>query len=348
MTKLKTITDSLFEIQNASDQDLLWLISTDEPFEYLSLKADEKRKAFYGNKVYIRGLIEVSNYCKNNCYYCGIRAGNKNVNRYRLTKEEILSCCQTGYELGFRTFVMQGGEDVHFTDSFVCDIVGDVKTLYPDCAVTLSLGERSFESYKLFKEAGADRYLLRHETADTMHYSKLHPENLSLESRKECLYNLKTLGYQVGSGFMVGSPYQKAEHLLCDLRFLQELMPDMIGIGPFICHKDTPFKNEPNGSLLLTVKMIAILRLMFPYALIPATTALASLDVCGREMGLKSGANVVMPNLSPQDVRKHYNLYNNKAHSGSEAAESLELLKKSVNRIGYEVVCDIGNVKKNN
>lgn len=305
--------------------------------------ADKIRREHYGDKVYIRGLIEVSSYCKNNCLYCGIRAGNKNAQRYRLTEEEILSCCKEGYALGFRTFVMQGGEDNFFTDEFMCRVIYKIKSLYPDCAITLSLGERSYESYKALKSAGADRYLLRHETANDIHYSKLHPDGMKLSDRKKCLFNLKELGYQVGSGFMVGSPFQTHENLAEDLLFLKELEPQMIGIGPFIKHKDTPFKDEESGSLYLTLKMISILRLMFPKALIPATTALSSISPQGRELGLKAGANVVMPNLSPGEVREKYSLYNDKAYSGSEAAESLAILKKLVNKAGYEVVVDRGD-----
>jgi biotin synthase len=305
--------------------------------------ADKIRREHYGDKVYIRGLIEVSSYCKNNCLYCGIRAGNKNAQRYRLTEEEILSCCKEGYCLGFRTFVMQGGEDNFFTDEFMCRVIYKIKSLYPDCAITLSLGERSYESYKALKSAGADRYLLRHETANDIHYSKLHPDGMKLSDRKKCLFNLKELGYQVGSGFMVGSPFQTHENLAEDLLFLKELEPQMIGIGPFIKHKDTPFKDEESGTLYLTLKMISILRLMFPKALIPATTALSSISPQGRELGLKAGANVVMPNLSPGEVREKYSLYNDKAYSGSEAAESLAILKKLVNKAGYEVVVDRGD-----
>ncbi|MBO5743014.1 MAG: [FeFe] hydrogenase H-cluster radical SAM maturase HydE [Clostridia bacterium] len=305
--------------------------------------ADKIRRENYDDKVYIRGLIEVSSYCKNNCLYCGIRVGNKNAMRYRLTQDEILSCCKVGYDLGFRTFVMQGGEDNHFTDEFMCGVIYKIKSLYPDCAITLSLGERSYESYRELKNAGADRYLLRHETANDNHYSRLHPEGMNLTDRKKCLFNLKELGYQVGSGFMVGSPYQTWETLAQDLLFLKELKPQMIGIGPFISHKDTPFKNEKSGSLYLTLKLISILRIMFPKSLIPATTALSSISPVGREMGLKAGANVVMPNLSPEDVRAKYNLYDNKAYSGSEAAESLAILKSLVENAGYRVVVDRGD-----
>lgn len=334
------------EYINVSDmkkEELSQLVSLKGDDTELYKTADKIRRENYGDKVYIRGLIEVSSYCKNNCLYCGIRAGNKNAMRYRLSEEEILSCCKAGYELGFRTFVMQGGEDNHFTDEFMCRVIYKIKSLYPECAVTLSLGERSYESYKALKEAGADRYLLRHETANDNHYSRLHPEGMKLSERKKCLFNLKELGYQVGSGFMVGSPYQTWETLAEDLLFLKELEPQMIGIGPFISHKGTPFKNKESGSLYLTLKLISILRLMFPKALIPATTALSSISPVGREMGLKAGANVVMPNLSPEDVRAKYNLYDNKAYSGSEAAESLAILKNLVENAGYRVVVDRGD-----
>jgi len=324
-------------------KELAEFISNTGDDSKLYSEADKVRRQNYGDKVYIRGLIEISNYCKNNCLYCGIRAGNTCVERYRLTKEQILYCCHAGYELGFRTFVLQGGEDTHFTDEFMCLLIYEIKNLYPDCAVTLSLGERSFDSYKKMYDAGADRYLLRHETANENHYSRLHPENMQLSVRKECLFNLKEIGYQVGSGFMVGSPFQTSENLAEDLLFLKELNPHMIGIGPFISHKDTPFKDKQNGSLYLTLKMVSILRLMFPKAVIPATTALSSISPEGRELGLKAGANVVMPNLSPGDVRSKYSLYDNKAYSGSEAAESLELLKDLVKKSGYRVVVDRGD-----
>lgn len=330
-------------ISSFNKKELTEIISQTNDDTELYMQADKIRRQHYGDKVYIRGLIEISNYCKNNCLYCGIRAGNSLAHRYRLGREEILDCCKEGYELGFRTFVMQGGEDVHFTDEFMCSLIYEIKSLYPDCAITLSLGERSFESYKAMHMAGADRYLLRHETASESHYQKLHPQNMKLSERKKCLFNLREIGYQVGSGFMVGSPFQTYENLADDLLFLKDLQPHMIGIGPFISHCDTPFKNEKNGTLYLTLKMISLLRLMFPKALIPSTTALSSISPVGREMGLKAGANVVMPNLSPQSVRSKYNLYNGKAYSGSEAAESLALLKELVENAGYRVVKDRGD-----
>lgn len=340
------LTEKLLRTQNLTDEEFLCLLNTDEEDMALRSCADMVRRANYGDAVYIRGLIEFTNYCKNNCYYCGIRRDNKKVLRYRLKKEDILECCHEGYGLGFRTFVMQGGEDMTFSDADICDIVSSIKSKYPDCAVTLSLGERSKESYQAFFDAGADRFLLRHETATEDHYKKLHPENLSLKTRKECLFNLKEIGFQVGSGFMVGSPYQTMENLVADLRFLQELQPDMIGIGPFITHEDTPFCKFKSGNLELTLKLVSILRLMFPYALIPSTTALGTIHPEGREMGLKAGANVVMPNLSPKGVRKLYTLYDNKICTDEEAAESVERLKKRVENAGYRVVTDIGNVKE--
>ena len=291
-------------------------------------------------------MIEFTNYCRNNCYYCGIRRSNRNAERYRLTKEEILICCDEGYKLGFRTFVMQGGEDPYYTDEMICDIVSEIKRRYPDCAVTLSIGEKSRESYRSFYDAGADRYLLRHETADPAHYGKLHPAEMSLENRKRCLFDLKEIGYQVGSGFMVGSPYQTTENLVEDLRFLQKLSPDMIGIGPYVTHAQTPFASFENGSVELTLRLLSVLRLMFPYVLLPSTTALGTLHPQGRELGLKAGANVVMPNLSPVKVRKLYELYENKICTGEEAAQCRGCLEKRVEAAGYKIVTDIGNVKR--
>ena len=328
------------------DEALAALIDTDEFDDLLFEAADRVRREIYGDEVYIRGLIEFSNYCKNNCYYCGIRRDNHKADRYRLSKDEILECCREGYELGFRTFVLQGGEDPYYTDELVCDIVGAIRKAYPDCAITLSMGEKPRESYQAYFDAGANRYLLRHETADEEHYRKLHPESMSLAYRKECLFNLKDIGYQVGSGFMVGSPYQTTENLVADLRFLQELSPDMIGIGPYLTHEDTPFRDMENGSFKLSLRMVAILRLMFPYALIPSTTALGTIDPLGREMGLRAGANVVMPNLSPVSVRKLYKLYENKICTGEEAAQCIGCLERRVESAGYRIVTAVGNVKR--
>lgn len=345
LNDINNILNELFNTKNASDEDLKTLIDIDDA-DYLREKAVERRKEYYGTDVYTRGLIEFTNYCKNNCRYCGIRAANKNQSRYRLTRDDILSCCDEGYALGFRTFVLQGGEDMYYTDDMICDIVSSIKKNHPDCAVTLSIGERSRESYQAYFDAGADRYLLRHETADEEHYKRLHPESMSLENRKRCLFDLKEIGYQVGSGFMVGSPYQTLDNLVSDLRFLQRLMPDMIGIGPFLPHADTPFKDCEKGSLKRTLNLISILRLMFPYALIPATTALGTLHPIGREMGIKAGANVVMPNLSPVGVRKLYSLYDNKICTGDESAECRSCLDNRMKGIGYGLTVDIGNVKR--
>lgn len=323
--------------------ELLKQYDNKEVADRLAQEAVRLRKENYGEKVFIRGLIEFTNYCKNNCYYCGIRGGNKNAVRYRLSKEEILSCCENGYELGFRTFVLQGGEDLHYTDELMADIVREIKQKYPDCAVTLSIGERSYESYKILKEAGADRYLLRHETANEQLYGYLHPSNLSLKNRMKCLQDLKSLGYQVGAGFMVGSPTQTLENLAEDLVFLKKFEPQMVGIGPFIPHHDTKFAEEAAGSVELTVFLLSIIRIILPKVLLPATTALATASEDGREKGLKAGANVVMPNLSPTDNRKKYDLYDNKVSTGGEAAESLEILDRLIEKAGYRMVKERGD-----
>ena len=304
-----------------------------------------ERKKYYSNTVFIRGLIEISNICKNNCLYCGIRRDNRDCERYRLTKEEIISCCKEGYELGFRTFVMQGGEDAYFTDDILCDIITSVKKEYPDCAITLSLGERSYESYKRLYDAGADRYLLRHETADKEHYARLHPENMSFDTRMSALDDLKKIGYQVGCGFMVGSPYQTSESLAKDLKFIEKFKPQMCGIGPFIPHKATPFASESAGSVDFTCYLLSIIRLISPKILLPATTALGSIEENGRERGILAGANVVMPNLSPYESRKKYELYNNKLFGSAESAQAIDDLRKRMNAIGYEIVVDRGDAK---
>lgn len=314
--------------------------------QFLAEKARAARERHYGKAVYIRGLIEVSNICKNNCLYCGIRAGNSACDRYRLSAEEILLCADEGYSLGFRTFVIQGGEDSAFTDDFVCGIIEKIKLKYPDCAVTLSLGERSFESYKRMFDSGADRYLLRHETADKEHYEKLHPSQMSFDNRMECLYTLKKIGFQTGCGFMVGSPFQTNALLAKDLKFVEEFAPDMCGIGPFIPHASTPFADYPAGSAELTCYLLSIIRLIHPKILLPATTALGTIIPNGRERGIISGANVVMPNLSPVGVRKKYELYDNKICTGDEAAQCIKCLSARVASTGYEIVTDRGDVKK--
>lgn len=309
----------------------------------LKQNAASVSRAFFGSKIYTRGIIEFTNYCKNNCLYCGIRAGNTKADRYRLTKDEILNCCKTGYELGFRTFVLQGGEDPYYSDDMIADIVHSIKTAYPDCAVTLSIGEKEYDTYKLWRAAGADRYLLRHETADNDHYRKLHPEGMSPEHRKQCLSNLKMLGFQTGAGFMVGSPFQTTENIADDLLYLSELKPHMIGIGPFIHHDQTPFAREKDGSVELTLFLLSVLRSMFPKVLLPATTALGTLSPDGREQGVLCGANVIMPNLSPVIDRKKYSLYNNKICTGEEAAECRACLDRRVKSIGYTLTVARGD-----
>ncbi|ACL77479.1 [FeFe] hydrogenase H-cluster radical SAM maturase HydE [Ruminiclostridium cellulolyticum] len=345
---MKELIDKLYETQVLERKELVHLLNnfSADISDYLFEKSRLVAKNNFGNSIYTRGLIEFTNFCKNDCYYCGISKSNKNADRYRLSMEEILSCCETGYELGFRTFVLQGGDDGYYSVDKVVEIIKKIKSAYPDCAITLSIGEHSYESYKKFYEAGADRYLLRHETATDVHYKKLHPAELSLANRKQCLYNLKEIGFQVGTGFMIGSPFQTVENLADDLLFIKEFKPHMIGIGPFIPHKDTRFFNEKQGSLELTLLLIGILRLMHPKVLIPATTALGTIDPKGREKGILAGANVVMPNLSPVNVRNKYSLYDNKICTGEEAAECRFCLQNRMQKIGYELVIDRGDYKE--
>lgn len=339
----KEIIDRISRDHSAEKEDILTILQDDSEDTYLFEEADKIKKQIYGTDVFLRGLIEISNYCKNNCLYCGIRRDNRNISRYRLTEQDILLCCDTGYELGFRTFVLQGGEDIFFNDEFLCSTIQKIKKKYPDCAVTLSLGERTEESYKTLFSAGADRYLLRHETATKSHYEKLHPVEMSYENRIECLKTLKKIGFQTGAGFMVGSPFQTHENLADDLLFIKKLKPEMVGIGPFISHNETPFKEYENGTLRDTLVMVALTRLLLPNALIPSTTALGTIDPQGREKGLKAGANVVMPNLSPVKFRKLYSLYDNKICMGEEAAECRQCLAKRVESAGYKIVTDRGD-----
>ena len=355
INKTKKIIDKIDKKEKISYKDALTLLSSfeydndlnkkkldkkekieiKELKKYLREKARDKADKVFGKYIFMRGLIEFTNYCKNDCIYCGIRKSNKNVERYRLNKKEILECCKIGYDIGFRTFVLQGGEDDFFNIERISNIARAIKKEFPDCALTLSIGEKEEEYYKELKNNGANRFLLRHETADSEHYSKLHPKYMSLENRKECLRFLKSLGFQTGTGMMIGSPFQKLENIAGDLIFMQEIKPEMIGIGPFLPHKDTPFANEKIGELELTLILISILRLIFPLSLIPATTALGTIKEGGRELGILHGANVVMPNLSPMNVRKKYLLYNNKISTGTESAEGVELLRESIDKIGY-------------
>ena len=355
INKTKKIIDKIDKKEKISYKDALTLLSSfeydndlnkkkldkkekieiKELKKYLREKARDKADKVFGKYIFMRGLIEFTNYCKNDCIYCGIRKSNKKVERYRLNKKEILECCKIGYEIGFRTFVLQGGEDNFFNIERMSNIARAIKKEFPDCALTLSIGEKEEEYYKELKNNGANRFLLRHETADSEHYSKLHPKYMSLENRKECLRFLKSLGFQTGTGMMIGSPFQKLENIAGDLVFMQEIKPEMIGIGPFLPHKDTPFANEKIGEFELTLILISILRLIFPLSLIPATTALGTIKEGGRELGILHGANVVMPNLSPMNVRKKYLLYNNKISTGTESAEGVELLRDSIDKIGY-------------
>lgn len=329
--------EKLYHTNLLSREELITLIrdNIEEIDPELLERAQKTRERYYDKKVFFRGLIELSNYCKNDCYYCGIRRSNTNIHRYRLSKEDVLDCCKTGYELGFRTFVLQGGEDGIYTDEKIVNLVRAIKDGYPDCAITLSLGEKSYETYKKYYEAGADRYLLRHETSTESHYAKLHPKEMTFRSRKQCLYDLKKIGFQVGAGFMVGSPGQTIEDLADDLLFLKELDPHMVGIGSFIPHADTAFAKENPGTLEATILMLALTRLILPKALLPATTALGTIDPLGREKGLKAGANVVMPNLSPTSVRKDYALYDNKICTDDEAAECRECISGRIRSAGF-------------
>lgn len=343
---MRQLIDTLERQHALTKEEWITLITEKPDPEYLFERARAVREKYYGKAVYTRGLIEFTNYCKNNCLYCGIRRENTTAIRYRLTLEEILDCCREGYELGFRTFVLQGGEDGYYTDERVVEIIKNIKSRYPDCALTLSIGEKSKESYQKFFDAGADRYLLRHETGDEAHYNSLHPAEMSYATRRECLWNLKDIGYQVGCGFMVGSPGQTAEHLAEDMLFITELQPQMVGIGPFVPHHATPFAEESGGTVEDTLYMLGLLRLLKPDLLLPATTALGTIDPKGREKGILAGANVVMPNLSPTTVRKKYELYDNKICTGDEAAECRHCLSRRMQSIGYELVVDRGDPAK--
>ncbi len=345
MNKDMGLLDEIEQTRNITKEQLEILLQDagEELIEELHRRARRTAEKYYGRKIYLRGLIEFTNYCKNNCYYCGIRNGNKKVERYRLTEEEVLNCCKTGYGLGFRTFVLQGGEDPYDTDERICSMVRQIKKAFPDCAITLSIGEKERESYEAYFEAGAERYLLRHETADEAHYRSLHPERMSLEHRKNCLRTLKQIGYQTGCGFMVGSPGQSIDTLYQDLQFIRELEPEMVGIGPFIPHDETPFAKERAGTMEETLRLLSILRLLRPMVLLPATTALGTIDPRGREKGILAGANVVMPNLSPVLVREKYQLYNHKICTGEEAAECRGCLERRMDSIGYTCVTSRGD-----
>lgn len=342
---MKDLIKKLVQEHCLTEKEYVLLLNylNEENGKFLRREADKQRKAIYGNKVYIRGLIEISNICQNDCYYCGIRKGNAKISRYRFLEDDIIECCDKGYELGFRTFVLQGGEDRYFTDEKLCGIVSHIHLKYPDCAITLSMGERNRESYRRLYEAGASRYLLRHETATKEHYEFLHPSEMSFKHRIQCLRDLKDIGYHVGCGFMVGSPGQTNEMLARDLKFIEELQPHMCGIGPFIPHKDTPFGREKAGTVEFTCYLLSIIRLICPDILLPATTALGTMDEDGRKKGIQAGANVIMPNLSPVKNKGKYELYNHKLY---EAAGDVDKLKKQIENIGYEIVVDRGDCKR--
>ena len=345
MTEVQKVITRLKDTRRLDARQYRQLLVADSPADSRLLQSQARSASLsrFGNRIFIRGLIEISNHCRNNCLYCGIRAGNTALRRYRLSKEEIMECCARGYALGFRTFVLQGGEDAAFSVGVLESLVRGIKASWPDCAVTLSLGEMSEDSYRTLRAAGADRYLLRHETFNPEHYASLHPADMSRDGRLECIAALQRLGYQTGTGIMVGSPRQTLDNIVEDLLYIQELKPQMIGIGPFIHHRDTPFRDMPDGSVDMTVRLISIFRLMNPGALIPATTALVTLDPEGRKKGILAGANVVMPNLSPASRRRDYSLYEGKASGGAEAAEGLEELRRELQSIGYDIVTDRGD-----
>ncbi|MDO4607788.1 MAG: [FeFe] hydrogenase H-cluster radical SAM maturase HydE [Clostridia bacterium] len=348
MNNLSIIINKLSQQHSLTNDEykMLLLECSKDDVDHLARLARKETEKIYGKNIYIRGLIEISNYCKNDCYYCGIRASNTSCDRYRLTDDDILECCKEGYALGFRTFVLQGGEDPALTDDIICNLVSKIKELYPDCAITLSLGERSKESYKKMKQAGADRYLLRHETATAEHYALLHPSKMSFDNRIRCLYDLRNLGFQVGCGFMVGSPEQTPDMLAEELKFIETFKPDMCGIGPFIPHVATKYHNYTAGSVDMTCLLLSIIRLIHPCVLLPATTALGTLAPNGREKGILSGANVIMPNLSPASVRKKYMIYDNKLSDGDESASALDSIKNKINSIGYNIITSRGDVYK--
>ncbi|PKM68037.1 MAG: [FeFe] hydrogenase H-cluster radical SAM maturase HydE [Firmicutes bacterium HGW-Firmicutes-2] len=335
---MKNIIDQIYDTGQVTRDELLELLNKlDEgSTAYLHERAHEKRLSVNGNKVFMRGLIEFTNYCKSNCMYCGIRRENKHADRYRLDTETILECCREGHELGYRTFVLQGGEDPFYTDDDIVSLIKAIKSNHPDCAITLSIGEKSKESYQLYKDAGADRYLLRHETNTKALYERLHPD-MSYEARIQCLYDLKEIGFQVGAGFMVGLPGQENEDYVNDLLFLMKLQPHMVGIGPFIPQQDTPLAHASSGTLEKTCIMLSLVRLLLPKVLLPATTALGSLDKKGRERGLQAGGNVVMPNLSPTNIRDKYLLYDGKICTGDEAAHCRGCIERRIQSVGFEV-----------
>ncbi len=347
MKSNKELIDKLHISHSLTHEEWTALLSTynEEDRLYAADRARAVTDEIYGKDVFIRGIVEFSNTCNKNCYYCGLRAGNTKLERYRLSIDDIMDCCKDGYEFGFRTFVLQSGEDPYYTTEMICELVKRIKKEFPDCAVTLSIGEKSYEDYKAFKDAGADRYLLRHETANEEHYGKLHPENMSWANRMRCLNDLKSLGFQTGCGVMIGSPEQTIDCLADDMLYMEKLKPEMIGLGPFLPHSDTPFRDKPKGSYEMTLFMISLCRLMLPHALIPATTALGTIKPDGREQGILAGANVIMPNLSPVRVRDKYMLYDNKICTGDASSGCRACIEARVQSVGYNVAITRGDYK---
>lgn len=341
----KYYIDKLKKEKHLSHEEWVMLLEnyTSEDAAYAAEIAGELAKERFDKKIFFRGIIEFTNHCKNDCYYCGIRCSNRKVERYRLTKEEILECCADGYEHGFRTFVLQGGEDGYYTDVVLIDLIQTIHQMYPDCAITLSIGERTRESYEKLYEAGASRYLLRHETSVRSLYEKWHPARQTLENRLRCLKDLKEIGYQTGCGIMVGAPYQTVEDIACDMEMMQKFEPHMIGIGPFLPHSDTPFREEKAGNVKLTLFILSLCRIMLPNVLLPATTALGTIEEDGRQKGVLAGCNVVMPNLSPKSVRQKYLLYNNKAGIHDTAETGIKKLTAQMEKIDYQVVSARGD-----
>ena len=343
--KLQNLFDKLYSNEVLEKAEYKYILDniTEEDTKYLFAKGYQKKQDTYGNKVYLRALIEISNYCKQGCKYCGINTFVTTVDRYRLDKAQILACCKEGYDLGYRTFVIQGGEDSYYSDEFLINLIDEIKETYPDTRITLSLGERSKESYKKLYDAGTDRYLLRHETASKRLYNYLHHNFMSFENRRECLSNLKEIGYQVGGGFMVGSPTQTNDDLVEDLLYLKDLGPHMVGIGPYLCHSDTELKGNDSGTLIESLIMVALVRLILPKALLPATTALGSLHAIGREKALKVGANVMMPNISPTENRALYEIYQNKICTTDTSNQCRNCIEARIMGVGHEIDLGVGD-----
>jgi biotin synthase len=335
-----TLADKLEREQILSREEFKTLLTLDRQ-EMLFARARSVAMQIFGNKIYIRGLIEFSNYCKQNCLYCGLRYDNRQLERYRLSKEEILECCEKGHRFGFKTFVLQSGEDNHYTTENMTSIIQTIRKQYPDYAITISNGEKDVATYQAYYDAGANRFLLRHETINPEHYSKLHARERKIETRTECLEQLKKIGFQTGSGIMVGSPGQTIDNIIDDIYFLEKLQPEMIGVGPYLVNKNTPFKNENNGSLELTLRLLSIFRLMCPSVLLPATTALETISSNGRIKGILAGANVVMSNLTPPNFRKNYQLYDGKTEE--IAAINITRFREELNRAGYEISYERGD-----